>query len=59
MIGLAHFFDNEAGGSAHGMEKGGLTPFGREVVKKVQEKEDDPRPGRMPLLRWWTMLSTW
>lgn len=39
MIGLAHFFDNEAGGSAHGAEKGGLTPFGREVVKKIFEKK--------------------
>ena len=38
VIGLAHFFDNEAGGSAHGAEKGGLTPFGRDVVRKVQEK---------------------
>jgi microsomal dipeptidase-like Zn-dependent dipeptidase len=38
MIGLTHFFDNEAGGSAHGMEKGGLSPFGRELVRRVQEK---------------------
>lgn len=38
LIGLAHFFDNEAGGSAHGVEKGGLTPFGRELVRYVQEK---------------------
>ncbi len=39
MIGMAHFFDNEAGGSAHGLVKGGLTPFGREVVKRVQAKK--------------------
>jgi hypothetical protein len=26
MIGLAHFFDNEYGGSAHGVEKGRLSP---------------------------------
>ncbi len=38
LIGLAHFFDNEAGGSAHGVEKGGLTPFGRELVRHVQDK---------------------
>ncbi len=38
MIGLAHFFDNEAGGSAHGMEQGGLTPFGRELVQAIQKK---------------------
>ncbi len=37
MIGLTHFFDNEAGGSAHGLEKGGLTDFGRAVVKRTQE----------------------
>jgi microsomal dipeptidase-like Zn-dependent dipeptidase len=37
MIGLTHFFDNEAGGSAHGIEKSGLTPFGKQVVRRVQE----------------------
>jgi len=31
-----HFFDNEAGGSAHGMEKGGLTDYGRELVQRIQ-----------------------
>jgi membrane dipeptidase len=39
MIGLTHFFDNEAGGSAHGIQKGGLTPFGRQVVERAQEKK--------------------
>jgi membrane dipeptidase len=39
MVGLTHFFDNEAGGSAHGVEKGGLTPFGRQVVERAQEKD--------------------
>jgi microsomal dipeptidase-like Zn-dependent dipeptidase len=38
MTGLTHFFDNEVGGSAHGLEKGGLTPFGRSVVQRLQEK---------------------
>jgi microsomal dipeptidase-like Zn-dependent dipeptidase len=38
IAGLTHFFDNEVGGSAHGMEKGGLTPFGREVVTKLEAK---------------------
>jgi membrane dipeptidase len=38
MIGLTHFFDNQAGGSAHGMEKGGLSSFGRELVRQVQAK---------------------
>lgn len=38
MVGLTHFIDNEAGGSAHGVKKGGLTPFGRRVVRRVQER---------------------
>jgi membrane dipeptidase len=38
IIGLAHFFDNDAGGSAHGAQKNGLTPFGRALVQKAQEK---------------------
>lgn len=37
MIGLTHFFDNEAGGSAHGSGKGGLTEFGRAVVQRTQQ----------------------
>ena len=28
IIGLTHFFDNEVGGSAHGIDKYGITPFG-------------------------------
>lgn len=38
MAGLTHFFDNEVGGSAHGLEKGGLTPLGRQVVQRLQDK---------------------
>lgn len=38
-IGLTHFFDNEWGGSAHGMVKGGLTPKGKELLKKLIEKK--------------------
>lgn len=38
IIGLTHFFDNEAGGSAHGMNQGGLTPFGRELITRVEER---------------------
>jgi microsomal dipeptidase-like Zn-dependent dipeptidase len=38
MIGLAHFFDNEIAGSAHGVAKGGLTAVGREVVRRLEEK---------------------
>ncbi len=38
MAGLTHFFDNEVGGSAHGLEKGGLTPFGRQVVQRLEAR---------------------
>ncbi len=38
ITGLTHFFDNEVGGSAHGIEKGGLTPFGRQVVARLEAK---------------------
>ena len=38
ITGLTHFFDNEIGGSAHGLEKGGLTPLGRQVIKRLEEK---------------------
>jgi len=37
MIATTHFFDNRLGGSAHGLKKGGLTPFGRKVIKRMQE----------------------
>jgi microsomal dipeptidase-like Zn-dependent dipeptidase len=36
LIGLAHFFDNEFSGSAHGVKKGGLTEAGRELVRRVE-----------------------
>ncbi len=38
MMSPVHFFDNELGSSAHGVEHGGLTAFGREVIKKMQAK---------------------
>ncbi|AYC31908.1 peptidase M19 [Pseudomonas cavernae] len=38
ITGLTHFFDNEVGGSAHGLDKGGLTPFGRRVVARLEQK---------------------
>ncbi|MBS1487806.1 MAG: dipeptidase [Bacteroidetes bacterium] len=34
-IGLTHFYDNEWGGSAHGMKKGGLTPIGKRLIQKM------------------------
>lgn len=36
-IGLAHFFDNEWAGSAHGMKKEGLTDIGKQLVTKMGE----------------------
>nr|WP_298144821.1 dipeptidase [uncultured Pseudomonas sp.] len=38
IAGLTHFFDNEVGGSAHGLNKGGLTPFGRQVIERLEAK---------------------
>ena len=37
MMGLHHFFDNRLGGSLHGTGKGGLTPFGRDVVREMNQ----------------------
>jgi membrane dipeptidase len=37
MIGLAHFFDNEYAGSAHGVAKGGLTELGRRTFARMEE----------------------
>jgi membrane dipeptidase len=34
-IGLTHFFDNEWAGSAHGVDKGGLTEMGKALIKKM------------------------
>jgi microsomal dipeptidase-like Zn-dependent dipeptidase len=36
MAGLAHFFDNQVAGSMHGIDKGGLTVFGRQVVRRME-----------------------
>ena len=36
MIGLTHFFDNDYGGSAHGLERGGLTPLGRDTIAEME-----------------------
>ncbi|WP_040370582.1 dipeptidase [Blastomonas sp. AAP53] len=38
MAGLVHFFDNELAGSMHGEAKGGLTPFGRRMVRAMEAK---------------------
>lgn len=36
MAGLTHFFDNDIAGSMHGLEKGGLTPLGRQAVQRME-----------------------
>lgn len=38
MMAPTHFFDNKLGGSAHGISQEGLTGFGKEVIKKMVEK---------------------
>lgn len=38
MIGLVHFFDNDVGGSMHGLNKGGLTPLGARVVREAETR---------------------
>ena len=36
MASLTHFFDNDLAGSMHGLKKGGLTPLGRQVVRRME-----------------------
>lgn len=38
MMGPAHLFDNVFAGSAHGIEKGGLTELGREMVRRMEAR---------------------
>jgi membrane dipeptidase len=38
MMSPSHFFDTAFGGSAHGIEKGGLTGAGREMVERMQAR---------------------
>jgi len=38
MVGLTHFFDNAVGGSAHGLQKGGLTEFGRRLLPELERR---------------------
>jgi microsomal dipeptidase-like Zn-dependent dipeptidase len=37
MMSPSHFFDTDVGGSAHGIQKGGLTDFGRRVIQRMEE----------------------
>lgn len=38
MAGLAHFFDNEVTGSMHGVNKGGLSPLGMQVIRRMEAR---------------------
>lgn len=38
MASLTHFFDNRLGGSMHGLKKGPLTPLGKQVVRRMEDK---------------------
>ncbi|HVF55297.1 MAG TPA: dipeptidase [Pyrinomonadaceae bacterium] len=38
MMAPTHFFDNDWGGSAHGVAKGGLTEKGREMIRRMEAK---------------------
>ncbi|MDQ7048131.1 MAG: membrane dipeptidase [Enterobacterales bacterium] len=39
MIGLTHFYDNAVGGSAHGVNKGGITEFGKKLVLEMEKRK--------------------
>lgn len=36
MMAPTHFFDNNIGGSAHGINKGGLTALGKELIRRME-----------------------
>ena len=38
IVAPTHFFDNEVGGSAHGIDKGGLTALGRDMVHEMEDR---------------------
>ena len=38
MMSPTHFFDNDIGGSAHGVEKYGLTEKGKEMIRRMESK---------------------
>jgi microsomal dipeptidase-like Zn-dependent dipeptidase len=39
VVGLTHFFDNEMAGSMHGMQKGGLTEKGKEMLRLAEQRK--------------------
>lgn len=38
MMAPTHFFDNDIGGSAHGVQKGGLTELGKEMIRRMEAR---------------------
>lgn len=38
MMSPSHFFDTDMGGSAHGVDKGGLTDKGKEMIRRMEAK---------------------
>jgi len=38
MMSPSHFFDTDIGGSAHGVDKGGLTDKGKEMIRRMEAK---------------------
>jgi membrane dipeptidase len=38
MMSPSHFFDTDIGGSAHGVEKGGLTDKGKEMIRQMEAR---------------------
>jgi len=38
MMAPTHFFDNDIGGSAHGVDKSGLTDKGKEMIRRMESK---------------------
>lgn len=39
MMGITHFFDNDLGGSLHGLSGDGLSDFGREAVREMERRK--------------------
>lgn len=39
MMSPSHFFDNDIGGSAHGLQKYGLTDKGKEMIRRMESKK--------------------
>lgn len=39
MMAPTHFFDNEMGGSAHGESNAGLSEFGRQAIRRMDERK--------------------